>query len=49
MPAPLPATDRRQLALRFLGRELRVGLPLCLAVALFLSLVFRDPFGITLL
>ena len=32
-------------AAAFLWRELRIGLPLCLVVATFLSLVFRDPFG----
>ena len=38
----LAATDVRQRPLRFLWHELRVGLPLCLGVAVFLSAVFGD-------
>ncbi len=37
-----------QAALALLGRELRVGLPLCVAVAAFLAIVFGDGFWQTL-
>ncbi len=49
MQPALITIDARPSTLQFLWRELRIGVPLCFAVAGFLSLVFRDPFGITLL
>ena len=48
MHPPPPAPNRTPEALNLIGRELRVVLPLCVAVAGFLSIMFRDPFWSTL-
>jgi hypothetical protein len=46
-PATPPETPWRA-ALRGLAGQLRVGIPLCTVVAVFMTLVFSDPFGRTL-
>ncbi|MCK6426556.1 MAG: histidine kinase [Burkholderiaceae bacterium] len=45
---PAPSPDTQDTWTGVLWRELRIGVPLCAGVALFLTVVFHDPFGLNL-